>query len=279
MRLRCKPRRLWIALTCGGVGTLVLVLATTVLPRVCYYLQRARFHAQIEMTHLSKVREVEMKLTDGGPVNKDLLSSLAEEEGQLASHHARLREKYRRVAFRCWERPPTDLPLPYPWDREQDRRVLETVLLRVIHDTTSSQTEDDRRPLNPMVVVDDTTTIGPFEDWYDPHVVPGTVLPIQAASDLQRRNTEGPVSLSEIKPRNPQIVVDDLHRLGLNALEKYPDAVTFVKVSLPGYSADGQTALVAVSIAFDQHGSGEVFALVRSNGQWQVAGSDLHVRE
>ncbi len=50
-------------------------------------------------------------------------------------------------------------------------------------------------------------------------------------------------------------------------------------LSLHGYSRDGETAVVAVSIAFDQHGSGENFALRLSTGKWQVVWSDLHITE
>jgi hypothetical protein len=164
-------------------------------------------------------------------------------------------------------------------ERARDRQVLQTVLLRVLKDTTDSASASDPVSPNAAVVVHGETTIGPFEDWFNPRVVPGAFLPRSVAADLQRRNREGPVPLAEFTLQSRQIVIDDLNQLGLDALEKYPDGQTFVRVSLPGYSEDGKIALVAVSIAFDQHGSGEVFALELSNEKWRVAGSDLRIRE
>ncbi len=129
-------------------------------------------------------------------------------------------------------------------------------------------------------LIDDKNAVGGFEDWYGPDA--GSELGLHtefAAAQLLRRNSEGPVPLALFKFRSRQIVIEDLDRSGWNPFEKHPDGRACVRISLPGYSQDGKTALVAVSIAFDQHGSGEYFALRLSNGKWQVVWSDLHIKE
>ncbi len=266
---------------------LVLAFGATILPRVTYYLERANFHAALERSRNAKVRGDQSEADGRSSIPDDYLSYPTQEvekvldgEGDFASFHARLREQYRRAAYRFWERPPVDLPLPYPWDRDRDRRVLEAVVLQIIQRPTTSDTTDPDRhsPPDSTVIVDDKNTIGSFEESYDPDLLPGRVT-THAAADLARRNGEGPVPLAELKFRSRQIVIDDLNRLGWDAFRKYPDGVAFVRVSLPGYSRDGKIALVAVSIAFDQHGSGENFALVLSNGEWRVAGSYLSIKE
>jgi hypothetical protein len=94
------------------------------------------------------------------------------------------------------------------------------------------------------------------------------------AANLQLRNTEGAITVAEFELHSRQIVIDDLEALRGSASDKFPGAVGFVRVSLPGYAHDGRIGLVAVTDALSNHPSGRVFALVSSGGVWRVQGSD-----
>ncbi len=137
----------------------------------------------------------------------------------------------------------------------------------------------DRKPSDMLIIVDEVTTIGEFEDWYDGTILKTDMLPIDVAADLQRRNTEGPVPVAEFQFRSRQIVIDDLDELRSDAEDKYPGGVAFVRVSLPGYSRDGKIALVGVTNALSNHPLGSIFALMFSAGEWKVAGEDSFMGE
>jgi hypothetical protein len=200
---------------------------------------------------------------------------MAEDEERLASDHAHLKIRYRQAACKFWQCPAQDLPLPYRWDKDRDRRVLEAVLVSLIEEKKASHKGSvDRLALFPRVVVDKSTAIDEFENWYKGDIIPGEGLPIDVAADLQRRNAEIAVPLAEFKFSNRQIVFDDLQMLRSAALDRYPEGVAFVRVSLPGYSRDGKIALVAVRDILAEHPTGRVLALLMTGGTWRVSGSD-----
>ena len=96
-----------------------------------------------------------------------------------------------------------------------------------------------------MLQVDESVN----SDHEDPRRIPDDIL-----ADLRRRNA-GPVrSLADFKPANPDIVVRDLDKLFerpgglLDANEefekRYPNAFCYVGAHLPGYSREGDSAII-----------------------------------
>ncbi len=102
-------------------------------------------------------------------------------------------------------------------------------------------------------------------------------LPASVVTDWKRRNRR-PVSLPSFQADRPLLFVDGakldrIFKWGFwNAFYKrYPNTAGTGGFSLPGYSSDGQTALV-----YFQHesggrsGSGFVYHLIRRGGQWST---------
>lgn len=265
---------------CIALGAILLAGVAVFGPRGMYYLERANFHSAIEQLHRFNAQQYRRQWETRGHATEDFMLEMEEDEANLADQHAQLKKGYRRAAFLFWQCPRGDLPLPYPWDKQRDSRVLEAALLAEIDISVhAGDTFPESEVSVPRIIVDKSTTIGEFEDWYKLDILPGEGLEIHVAADLQQRNTELGVPVTEFNFSSRQIVIDDLDMLHSDALTKYPDAVGFVRVSLPGYSHDGRIALVAISNAVSNHPSGRMLALALSNGVWHVAGTDYFAGE
>jgi hypothetical protein len=76
-------------------------------------------------------------------------------------------------------------------------------------------------------------------------------------------------SLTEYHPSNPGIVVQDLteaeHSLGIKQSNG-----GWVEVQLPGYSKDGQTALLRFTFGPTPHGSDGFYLLRKVKGHWEI---------
>jgi hypothetical protein len=277
MRGLLTKSALRFAVVCSGIAAILLSGMAIIFPRSTYYLGRSNYHAGQEQLHKSKARESEQTVDRRNP---DLLSYTAEEEATLALQHAELKRRYRQAAYAFWQCAPADVPLPYPWLKERDSRVLEAALLALIDEKRRTlATSMDRVPFIPRVVVDKWTSIEEFEDWYKVEIMPGEGLPIDVAADLQRRNGEIAVPLAEFRFDSGQILVDDLEALRSDALGRYPNSAAFVRASLPGYSRDGTIGLVAIRDVLSEHPAGRVLALVMSGGRWHLAGTDYFAGE
>jgi hypothetical protein len=81
--------------------------------------------------------------------------------------------------------------------------------------------------------------------------------------------------LDDYKPSNPSIVVRDL--------DKEPDGYgalgfggpSWVMPLLPGYSKDGQTALLSFSFGPTMHGSVGYYLLKKEKGRWEIVEKEL----
>jgi hypothetical protein len=83
-------------------------------------------------------------------------------------------------------------------------------------------------------------------------------------------------SLTEYHPSNPGIVVQDLteeeHFLGIK--QSNPNR-GWVEVQLPGYSRDGQTALLRFTFGPTPHGSDGFYLLRKVKGRWEIIAKRL----
>jgi hypothetical protein len=223
----------------------------------------------MESSHRAKEEEFRQRLVTD-PEN-ELLEYRHQEQVKSALDHARLSAQYRRAAFFFWQTGPRDLPLPYPWDQDRDRRVLEAALLLELHEShTSNRRGPDEPPLN-LVAVDECSALEPEQEFGLEELVSKNAFPTEMVADLKRRNRAVCESLAELKFDRRRVIVDDLQRLHEAVVPKYPDAQAFGKVALPGYSRDGRHALVVVQDMFNPHGaSGVVCVLIKSGARWRV---------
>ena len=79
--------------------------------------------------------------------------------------------------------------------------------------------------------------------------------------------------LADYRPSNPNILVRDLSDLDrdMGFDSKYPDARGYVETWLPGYSRDGQTALLYFTFGPTAHGAVGCFVLRKTNGSWKIS--------
>jgi hypothetical protein len=111
--------------------------------------------------------------------------------------------------------------------------------------------------------------------------------PAEIRADFKRRNAGPARSLTGFRPANRNIVVRDLDQLFDKAddpLEEFrkqhPTAWGFVWASAPGYSKDGQTAVVLFEGGPNgSHGLDWTYCLTRKSKRWEVQWRHLRPRE
>ena len=100
------------------------------------------------------------------------------------------------------------------------------------------------------------------------------VVPHEIAADPRRRNPKERILFSGFKPKNPNILVGDLSGinwyLSFDFEKKFPDAKGYVSAWLPGYSKDGNTAVVKVVFGPTAHGATATYLLINQDGRWKV---------
>lgn len=267
-----RRRRLAIAL---AVLTALGTPAAVLLPRTVYYLRRSADHARSERAHRAQALELCRRLLQDP--DDEFVDFLKTEETRMASDHAWLKDQYSHAAPRFWERAPRDVPLPYRWDRQRDRRVLEAVLLPESDESNSSDDRAGEAPSVKRVVVDQFASTGPF-DVFEIEAITSILaekgFPAEPAADLQRRNQRAGEPLSELNLDRNRIVLDDFWQLRSDLHSKYSMDTRLVKVTLPGYSRDGTLAVVALQFYDYPHRAGAVLVVRNSEGRWRIVASE-----
>ncbi len=258
---------------CGGA------LALT--PPAVYYLQRAQYHSVMERVHAARAEELRRKLAQD-PGN-EWLEFVEHQESQIATDHAYVSGLYRRAALEDYQTLSPELPLPYPWDRQRDREVLEAVFLKELGDP-SAENAQAGNPRIERIVVHDSASSSPFaEEWAIDEVAAEHGFPGGLEADLMRRNRKAGESLAELNLHHDRIIVADLSPIDTytDAVQKYPSAEIFVRVGLPGYSRDGRHAVVALSryVLLGPHPSEAIFGLSKTGSRWRVVWTERLVRE
>lgn len=96
-------------------------------------------------------------------------------------------------------------------------------------------------------------------------------IPADVRADLWQRNPEEPVPLRGFEPSSSKILMRDV--TGLKQLEffsKYRDSKGYVDVWLPGYSKDGQTAVLRAWFGPTPHGASATYMLAKKKGKWTI---------
>lgn len=121
----------------------------------------------------------------------------------------------------------------------------------------------------PLDLIDESTNI----DGKDARSIPAEIQ-----EDLKRRKAELGSSLADFKPTNPDIIVRDLDELfnkagyGVAVFDKqYPSAWGYVGAYPPGYSKDGNSAVVVFEGGPNGiHGLNWVYMLAKKGKRWEV---------
>ncbi len=101
-------------------------------------------------------------------------------------------------------------------------------------------------------------------------------------SDLIDRNPEGRrCSLALYRPSNPNILVRDIDQIdyGIDFRAPFPKGRGYVKTHLPGYSRDGQTALIRFWFGPTAHGAQGYYLLKKARGRWEIVGRSFWYSE
>jgi hypothetical protein len=112
-------------------------------------------------------------------------------------------------------------------------------------------------------------------------------VPFDVQEDFKRRSKSPAGSLADFKPANPDIVVEDRDRLLRDGIvgdpfpairAKYPAAWGYVFAYPPGYSRDGQSAIVVFYTTIGIHWADWVYMLSKRGKRWEVVWRHYHVR-
>jgi hypothetical protein len=112
-------------------------------------------------------------------------------------------------------------------------------------------------------------------------------IPVDIQEDFKRRSNRESGSLADFKPASPKIIVENLDEMrrdfksilddGLNAIrKKYPNAWGYVWAYAPGYSKDGNSAVVVFIEPGGPHGGDWVYLLNKKGKRWEVAWRHAH---
>jgi hypothetical protein len=172
-----------------------------------------------------------------------------------------------------------------PWGASQSlraRSAKETARDNEVLDVVLSDMADnvDFRPIVSVatelrkIIVDDATYGGASRRFLETTAI--TLTPdvrSQLRDDILRRNQPGQrISTASFQPKSPSVVVLALNArdVDIDFTDRFPDARGYVRPFLPGFTADGQTAVFACYFGPSPHGAVGVYILTRENGSWKV---------
>jgi hypothetical protein len=184
------------------------------------------------------------------------------------------------------------LPKDEAGERRRDFAVLEAAL-NDLADPSDSEHRDvearRRRPIEQVVINHKTSVEGHFVVMM---VVPGNDkrctygheipdIPLDLQKDLERRGHLGAISLVEFKPANPKVIVHNLDEIvaestsvvdsGSFAIrKKLPKASRYLWAHPPGYSTDGNSAVLVFGFPQGMHSGDWVYVLRKKGKRWAV---------
>ncbi len=103
-------------------------------------------------------------------------------------------------------------------------------------------------------------------------------IPADIQENFKRRNAEPASPLADFKPANPNIIIRDLDGFFEKAddpigdfLKRYPKAWGYVWAYAPGYSKDGNSAVVVYEGGPNgSHGLNWVYMLAKKGDKWEI---------
>src|SRR5262249_42166760 len=102
------------------------------------------------------------------------------------------------------------------------------------------------------------------------------IIPPDVRDDLVRRNVGKTISFQAYHPRSSQILLRKSADLKRIFKKRVPEADEYLLVTLPGYSSDGNTAVVKFYFGpHNFHGDHGWSLLVKQDGKWIVKWKDF----
>lgn len=249
----------------------VAALGTRIGPRVVYYRERAAYHAQAEAFHRSELEKIRRQTAESDDTLSVSIYEYQEwEHSTLAAAHDRQKQNYREAAYCFWKRPPPDLAIPYPWDQDRDRQVIETAIVGWLDQPEEGDERLDRDRRDWRVVIDRLTSIEPWEQIGSVELLVEHGFPRDLGAAIERRNA-APVSLEQFKFSEPRIVIGDVMKLLKD--NSSADEPAYITITLPAYSREGDFAVLGLSLYGTTHGSQAIHGLEKVEGHWRLGWS------
>jgi hypothetical protein len=168
------------------------------------------------------------------------------------------------IAGGCGTKPP-QIPVT-----AVDFEIIEAILTDIIE--YDDETRKPRPQQAPIILGDEAVSAIDFgalnNAWRR-----GKRIPPALIADVKRRNPKGArQSIKPYQPINPKIMVIDAKPLLQGEEFGYPPgfAPTYVISSLPGYSEDGQNAVLAFRFGPSAHGAFGYCLLQKVDGVWKI---------
>ncbi len=171
-----------------------------------------------------------------------------------------------------------------PKDKAGEKRRDYAVLEAALNDLASPNNPEYEKRRAPLrVVINHKTSVADFftSRIVEPDSATTRKIPADVQKDLDRRAKAPAMSLADFKPTSTKIIVDNLDDMldkspsifgdGLKAVrKKYPSPSSYVWAHPPGYSADGNSAIVVFGFPMGMHGGDWVYMLSKKGKRWQV---------
>lgn len=161
---------------------------------------------------------------------------------------------------------------PQPLSASVDHEILDIVLGDLINNPEFI----NPYPTKTQIVVGDRTPRGygdagnELERWARENKVTSDVV-----DDVASRSPKGICYLlARYQPSNPNILKRKIDVIDLDT--QFPKARGYVETRLPGYSRDGQNALLSFTFGPTPHGAVGFYLLKRVNGRWEIIMRSLY---
>ena len=181
------------------------------------------------------------------------------------------------IACGCAERlEPSPNPLGKAQSVNPDHEILDAVLLALIVNKEFDPAVGGRGVQKSDIVVEDLTDGLSDRILRRPPCDATKAIPEECRVDILARNPKGKrYSLRSYDPASPHILVADLRSVDLDMGfdVAFPDARGYVRPYLPGYSRDGQTAIMFFAFGPTSHGAVGYCLLSRATDRWCVVWS------
>jgi hypothetical protein len=163
-----------------------------------------------------------------------------------------------------------------------DHEIFDILLLDLIGNKDFTPATGGRGVKKSQIVFDGTTVGGIGYAWAEACCGDDVrkKIPRDVRYDVLKRNPDGKrYSLALYHPSNPNILLVDLRPTDLDFLEfcrQYPNARGYVEAYLPGYSPNGQEAVVLFRCGPTEHGAQGAYFLIKTSGRWEIAWRDIY---
>jgi hypothetical protein len=177
----------------------------------------------------------------------------------------------------CSRRPGSQSPRPRSAEEfARDDEIFDAVLNDLVNREDFNPVARGPGARRTQIILGDETYGGAGQRLVDQSPLSLTpVARLQLRDDVVRRNPpRQPFFIAPYRPANGNIILRKLPSADLSFdlefTERFPNARGYLRLCLPGFTQDGQTALLGFSLGPSEHGDAALYVLKRENGHWTV---------